>query len=71
MNSETALRSTVVEHNDHPQTVHELPSNPNASFSTDLSKAAPQKSSPKRKWHKPAFNSINCGSEVTGYFYQG
>lgn len=25
----------------------------------------------KRQWVKPEYKSINCGSEVTGYFYQG
>lgn len=25
----------------------------------------------KRQWIKPEYKSINCGSEVTGYFYQG
>lgn len=25
----------------------------------------------KKKWVKPEYRSINCGSEVTGYFYQG
>ncbi|MBY0546940.1 MAG: pyrroloquinoline quinone precursor peptide PqqA [Candidatus Obscuribacterales bacterium] len=24
----------------------------------------------KRQWVKPEYKSINCGSEVTGYFYQ-